>query len=67
MWAMGSECRSMILRGFFFKSKFYSERRFKEAFWVNLIEYRNRKRMEFASCLLGTYSVSRTAEMVGFG
>lgn len=33
----------------FFQSKFYPERRFKEAFVVNLTEYRNRKRMEFAS------------------
>lgn len=34
----------------FFYDKFYMERKFKEAFGINLIEYRNKKRMEF-ECL----------------
>ena len=60
---------SMSLDGFantFFHSKFYLERKFKEAFNVSLIEYRNVKRMETALHLLKKHSVSRVAELLGY-
>ena len=50
----------------FFQSKFYLERKFKETFGINLIEYRNKKRMEFANCFLKTHSVSDVAELLGY-
>ena len=50
----------------FFYDKFYLERKFKEAFGVNLIEYRNKKRMELAKNLLKLHSVSAVAELVGY-
>jgi AraC-like DNA-binding protein len=50
----------------FFYDKFYMERKFKEAFGINLIEYRNKKRMEFAKDLLKIYSVSHVSEMLGY-
>lgn len=50
----------------FFYDKFYMERKFKEAFGINLIEYRNKKRMEFAKDLLKINSVSRVSEMLGY-
>lgn len=50
----------------FFYDKFYLERKFKETFGVNLIEYRNKKRMEFAKYLLKLHSVSEVSELVGY-
>ncbi|MEE1049388.1 MAG: AraC family ligand binding domain-containing protein, partial [Clostridia bacterium] len=50
----------------FFYDKFYMERKFKEAFGINIIEYRNKKRMEFAKDLLKINSVSRVSEMLGY-
>lgn len=50
----------------FFCSKFYLERKFKEAFGINLIQYRNEKRMDFANCFLKTHSVTEVAELLGF-
>ena len=50
----------------FFYNKFYLERKFKEAFGINLIEYRNKKRMELAKDLLKFHSVSEVSEMIGF-
>ena len=50
----------------FFYDKFYLERKFKESFGVNLIEYRNKKRMELAKHLLKLHSVSEVSEWVGY-
>lgn len=50
----------------FFYDKFYLERKFKESFGVNLIEYRNKKRMELAKHLLKLHSVSEVSELVGY-
>ncbi len=50
----------------FFQSKFYLEKKFKEAFGISIIEYRNKKRMETASCLLKNNSVSKVAETLGY-
>jgi AraC-like DNA-binding protein len=50
----------------FFYDKFYLERKFKETFGINLIEYRNKKRMKFAKDLLKTHSVSRVSELLGY-
>lgn len=50
----------------FFYDKFYLERKFKEAFGINLIEYRNKKRMELAKDLLKLNSVSRVSELLGY-
>ena len=50
----------------FLYSKFYLEKRFKAAFGVSLISYRNEKRMEYAARLLKKHSVSKVAEKLGF-
>jgi AraC-like DNA-binding protein len=50
----------------FFYDKFYLERKFKEAFGLNLIEYRNKKRMELANHLLRHHSVSEVSELIGY-
>ena len=50
----------------FFHSKFYLEKKFRQAFGVGLIEYRNNIRMERANHLLATRSVSEVAEELGF-
>lgn len=50
----------------FFYSKFYLEKKFKEAFGVGIIEYRNKKRMDYANDLLRTHSVSKVAELLGY-
>ena len=50
----------------FFHSKFYLEKKFKKAFGVGIMEYRNKKRMIRANQLLDKYSVTETAEMLGF-
>ncbi len=50
----------------FFYDKFYLERKFKEAFGLNLIEYRNKKRMELANHLLQHHSVSEVSELIGY-
>ena len=50
----------------FFYNKFYLERKFKEAFGINLIEDRHKKRMELAKDLLKFHSVSEVSEMIGF-
>ena len=50
----------------FFYDKFYLERKFKEAFGMNLIEYRNKKRMELAKDLLKLHSVSEVSDMIGY-
>ena len=50
----------------FFHSKFYLERKFKEAFGVSIIEYRNEKRMLRANDLLENHSVSAVAEELGY-
>ena len=50
----------------FFYDKFYLERKFKEAFGSNLIEYRNKKRMVLAKELLKQHSVSEVSELIGY-
>lgn len=50
----------------FFQSKFYLEKKFKNNFGEGIIEYRNKKRMEFAPYLLKDYSVSKVSEMLGY-
>lgn len=50
----------------FFYDKFYLERKFKESFGVNLIEYRNKKRMMLAKHLLKLHPVSEVSELVGY-
>ena len=50
----------------FFQSKFYLEKKFKEAFGVSLIEYRNQKRMTYANNLLEKCSVSKVADELGY-
>ena len=47
-------------------SKFYLERKFKQAFGTSLISYVNLQRMDFARELLHHYTVSETAERTGF-
>ena len=48
----------------FFYSKFYLEKKFKQAFGVGIIEYRNKKRMEVANELLKAHSVSEVSELL---
>ena len=50
----------------FHYSKFYLERKFKALFGVNLIEYRNKKRMEFANLLLAEHPITEVYRMVGY-
>ena len=52
---------------FFSYSKYHIEREFKEYFGAGIIEYRNKKRMQYASRLLETLSVSEAAEKLGYG
>lgn len=47
-------------------SKFYLEKLFKQEYGVSVINYRNSKRMSAATELLPVYSVSQTAQMLGF-
>ena len=47
-------------------NKFYLDKRFKGAFGVSLIEYRNKKRMEYAKQLLKKHSVSKVAQQLGY-
>lgn len=51
---------------YFFHSKFYLEKKFKETFDISIIKYRNKKRMELAPCLLNNNSVSKVSEMLGY-
>lgn len=50
----------------FFHSKFYLDKKFKNAFGIGLIEYRNQKRMDIANQLLQSYSVTKVAEKLGY-
>ena len=50
----------------FFYDKFYLERKFKETFGINIIAYRNKKRMELAKDLLKIYPVSQISELLGY-
>jgi transcriptional regulator GlxA family with amidase domain len=50
----------------FFYDKFYLERKFKEAYGISLIEYRNKKRMELANHLLKFHPVFKVSELVGY-
>ncbi len=50
----------------FFQSKFYLDKKFKKAFGISLIEYRNNKRMEFANQFLRYCSVTEVAKKLGF-
>lgn len=50
----------------FYQSKFHLEKKFKEAFGMAIIEYRNKKRMEIAPILLKNHSVSEVAETLGY-
>lgn len=50
----------------FYYDKFCLERKFKEAFGMNLIEYRNKKRMELAKDLLKLHSVSAVSDLIGY-
>ena len=50
----------------FFYNKFYLERKFKKTFGVNLMEYRNKKRMELAKNLLQVHPVSKVAELTEY-
>lgn len=47
-------------------SKFYIEKLFKLEYGISVINYRNNKRMEAAIQLLKKYSVSKTADILGF-
>lgn len=47
-------------------SKFYLEKLFKQEYGVSVINYRNSKRMSAATELLPVYSVSQTAQILGF-
>lgn len=50
----------------FFYNKFYLEKKFKETYGLSLIEYRNKKRMNFAKDLLKIHSVSKVSELLGY-
>ena len=50
----------------FYQSKFYLEKKFKEAYGMAIIEYRNKKRMKIAPLLLKNRSVSEVAEILGY-
>ena len=50
----------------FYQSKFHLEKKFKEAFGMAIIEYRNKKRMKIAPVLLKNHSVSEVAETLGY-
>jgi AraC-like DNA-binding protein len=50
----------------FFHSKFYLEKKFKKAFGIGIMEYRNQKRMERANDLLDQHSVTEVAELLGY-
>lgn len=50
----------------FYQSKFHLEKKFKEAFGMAIIEYRNKKRMKIAPLLLKNHSVSEVAETLGY-
>lgn len=47
-------------------SKYYLERRFKDAFGVSLISYRNQKKLLYAKELLKSESVTAVSEKLGF-
>ena len=47
-------------------SKFYLEKLFRQAYGESIISYRNEKRMQAAVRMLQEYSVSQTAQMLGF-
>lgn len=51
----------------FHYNRFYLEKKFKEAYHIGIIEYRNRKRMGRAKQLLETHSVSQVALQMGYG
>lgn len=55
-----------MLEQHFGYSKFYIEKFFKKSYGISVISYRNRKRMEAAQELLARYSVSETADMLGY-
>ena len=55
-----------ILSRQFGYSKYYIEKVFKKSYGISVINYRNKKRIEAATKLLGKYSVSETAQMLGF-
>lgn len=50
----------------FYYGKFYLEKKFKAAFGVGIIEYRNKIRMEYAKHLLEKRSVTKVADELGF-
>lgn len=50
----------------FMYSKYYLERRFKTAFGISLITYRNKMRMQYARNLLIHESVTSVSEKMGF-
>lgn len=47
-------------------SKFYLEKLFRKEYGKSIISYRNEKRMQAAVRMLQEYSVSQTAQMLGF-
>lgn len=60
---------TMSLDGFakqFSYSKFHLEKRFRRAYGVGLIAYRNQKRMELAQQLLCDHTVTETAALLGY-
>ena len=50
----------------FFHTKFHLEKKFKKAFGMGLIEYRNKKRMEIANHLLEKHPVSHVAQRLNY-
>ncbi|MBQ0110340.1 MAG: AraC family transcriptional regulator [Oscillospiraceae bacterium] len=63
------QCHNMTLDNFekyFFFSKYYLEKRFKEEFGTGIIAYRNRIRLQYAAAMLKTQGVCKTAEALGF-
>jgi len=63
------QCMNMSLSELsqsFAYDKFYLEKKFKQAFGISLMAYRNKKRMQLAKALLYTESVSTVAEKTGF-
>lgn len=62
----GTDISLTTLSRAFSYDKFYLEKKFKEAYGISIIAYRNKRRMALARSLLRTESVSCVAERLGY-
>ena len=69
-WIDAGQCLDMsldLISDRFSYNKYYLEKRFRAAYGVGIIAYRNEKRLELAKELLLTESVMSVASQLGFG